>query len=87
MGGLEEKQHALGDALGDHWGKSSKALVFHFGLCLLLWLSALQIPAQMCLCSGRNSWCKLRCHACLGCQTWKGPCSRPQLLSCQSQQL
>ena len=35
---------------GRHWVafgvKSNKVLVFYFVLCLTLWLSALQVPAQ-----------------------------------------
>ena len=88
LGGLEEKQHALGDALGGHWGKPCcKVLVFHFGLCLTLWLCALQVPSQIYPRGGCSCWCKLCRQLCLSCKSWNKPFSSPQLLSCQSQQL
>ena len=87
LGGLEEKQHALRDALGGHWGKGSKVLVFHFGLCLTLWLCALQVPTQIYPRGGCSCWCKLCRQLCLSCKSWNKPFSSPQLLSCQSQQL
>ena len=85
--GLEEKQHALGDALGGLWGRTSKVLIFHFVLCLTLWLCVLQVPAQIYLRGGRTCWCKLCRQLCLSCKSCNRPFSSPQLLSCQSQPL
>ena len=67
--------------------KASKVLVFHFGLCLTLWLCALQVPTRIPPRGGRSCWCNLCRRLCLSCTSWNKPFSSPQLLSCQSQQL